>query len=112
MIVKKLELLFQPLLMKMLQTNHGDSENTNSIMKLNKNAPFSTLNVTLRVFHTNSVEDHQTSEKTVFPLLLDLLKSPPKVELPFTRITITKERRSYIPKVLNVLKTTISNSFK
>lgn len=103
-IQRKLEFLSQPLLTKMLTTNHGDSENSNFSMKLNKNALSSIPNVTLKVLNSDSVVDHQTSEKTVFHPPLDLSRSLLKEELPFMRRMISKVKRLFTLKVLNVLK--------
>jgi hypothetical protein len=77
---KKLEFLSLLLLTRMLLMNHGDSENTNFSMTPNRNALHSTQNVILRELNSDSAEDLLISEKTVFPPLLDQLRSLPKVE--------------------------------
>lgn len=111
-IQRRPQLLFLPLLIKMLLMNHGVSENTNSSMKLNKNVQFSILNVTIRVSPMISVEDQETLKKTVYHPLLDLLRSPLKEKLLFMRIMTSKERRLSTVKASPVLKNMISNSFK
>lgn len=112
MIVRKQLLHLALQLTKMQLMNHGVSENTSSSMKLNKNAPFSILNVDSRVLHMNSAEDRPTLKKTVYHPLSDPLKSHHKAELHFMKIMITKEKRSFTLKVLNVLKNMISNYSK
>jgi hypothetical protein len=92
--------------------NPGVSENSKYSMKHKLNALFSILNVTTRELLSNSVESLQISDKIIFPLRLDQLNFPHKVELPFIKKMISMEKLLHIQKVNLVSKLSSSPSSK
>lgn len=87
----------------MLLMNHGDSENSDSSMKLKNNVLSSIPNVTIKEFHLNSVENLITSEKTVFLPISDLSNSHHKEKSLFGKTLTMVVNLLPTRRVLNVL---------
>lgn len=76
-------------------TNHGVSETSNYSMKLRKLVQYSTVSVTLKEPHSNSVQNPPTSPMTISPPRSDQSRFPLKAEWPFMRTPTTTERRLF-----------------
>lgn len=95
---------------RVLMTNPGVSENSDSTMKPSRNAPSSTLNATIREPLSNFALSHLISEETMFLQQSDPLESHHRAELPCSRKLISVARRSCSLKVNPASITSISLS--